>query len=172
MIRSGRFLIALLVYLGVSCVDSTTLSVTCDGNPTQEYFNIGSKFYFVWHARVTWMEAAHVCRRMGGDLVVFESASELHQVSRYLISQGYQNAWLWTSGNALSSDHFTSLTTGMRLPFTEWAPGQPDNAGGNEKCVHLWVRNGSFKMNDWVCREKAKVLCQNQNHTRCWENDS
>lgn len=69
-------------------------------------------------------------------LVLFESASELHQVSRYLISQGYQNARLWTSSNALSSDHFVSLTTGMRLPYPKWAPGHPDNAGGNESCVY------------------------------------
>ncbi|XP_023169285.2 C-type lectin 37Db-like [Drosophila hydei] len=169
MIKCGSFLIALLLcptlYL---CSAGDTLSVTCDGNSQQTYFKVNTKYYFIWHTNVSWFNAIHICRRLGGDLALIESASEMQSISNYLISQGYGNTWLWTSGNDLVQNRkFLSVTSGMPLPYTEWSGGQPDNAGGNEHCVHLWLRNNSFRMNDWICSSPAQVLCQSQNHSRC-----
>ncbi|EDW67270.1 C-type lectin 37Db [Drosophila virilis] len=170
MIKSGSVLIAFVLCLLAGDANSS-LSVTCNGNPQQAYQKINSKYYFIWHTKVSWFNAAHVCRRLGGDLVLIESEEEMTSVSNFLLSQGYDgSAWFWTSGNDITQNRrFQSITNGMPLSYTKWSHGEPDNAGGNEHCVHLWLRDGSFKMNDWICNERAQVLCQNQNHTRCWE---
>ncbi|KAH8409729.1 hypothetical protein KR222_002855, partial [Zaprionus bogoriensis] len=124
---------------------------------------IGEKYYFTGLRRINWFDAAQSCRRVGGDLALIKSAREMEQISDYLTSQGHDaNAWFWISGNDLVRTHrFTSLTNGLPLPFTAWSAGQPDFPG-REQCVHLWLREGSFKMNNWVCTERAFFLCQRQ----------
>ncbi|KAH8409730.1 hypothetical protein KR222_002854, partial [Zaprionus bogoriensis] len=133
------------------------------------FTRIGQKYYYVSQEKVSWFAAAHYCRRIGGDLVLIETPEEMSAISTYLIGQGHnENKWFWISGNDLVTTHqFTSLTNGLPLPFTAWSGGQPDFPG-KEQCVHLWLREGSFKMNNWVCTEKAFFLCQRQNYTRCW----
>ncbi|EDV94456.1 C-type lectin 37Db [Drosophila grimshawi] len=171
MFKSSTVLIAVLLSLLAGSI-YCSLSITCQKDEEQVYVKIGHKHYFIWHTKVTWLEAVHLCRRFGGDLVLIESAEELESISNYLIKHGYDHtAWLWTSGNDLVSHRqFKSINNGMPLPYTSWSSGQPDNAGGNEHCVHLWFNNRkSFQMNDWICHEKAQAICQNQNHTRCYE---
>ncbi|XP_034115447.1 C-type lectin 37Db-like [Drosophila albomicans] len=120
------------------------------------------KSYRIMSERATWIESVHYCRRMGGELVVIESQDELNRLSNYLQNQGYGESDLfWTSGNDyISRGKFYSITTGNLLPFTEWCRGQPDNYGGNERCVHLYFQDGSYKMNDLVCEDKAKAICE------------
>ncbi|XP_060648994.1 C-type lectin 37Db-like [Drosophila nasuta] len=122
----------------------------------------GEKMYRILHDKITWMHNLHVCRRLGGELVVIESHDELIRLSNYLKQQGYgANDWFWTSGNDIvAPGRFLSVTTGNDLPYKLWSHGQPDNAGGNEHCVHLWLKDGVFKMNDWGCQQNAKGICQ------------
>ncbi|XP_064548320.1 C-type lectin 37Db-like, partial [Drosophila montana] len=151
MIKSGSVLIAFLVCL-LTVDANSSLSITCNGNPQQAYRKIGFKYYFIWHTKVSWFEAIHVCRRLGGDLALIESSGEMTSISDFLLSQGYDGtSWLWISGNDLVNNRrFKSVTNGMPLSYTNWSGGQPDNAGGNEHCVHLWLSGGTFKMNDWI----------------------
>ncbi|KAH8360018.1 hypothetical protein KR093_010211, partial [Drosophila rubida] len=143
------------------------LTVTCDQGATQAYTRIGQKYYFLGKSKVNWFEAAHICRQFGGDLADIESAAEMEAVSTYLKSEHNENDWFWISGNDLFAVHkFASLTTGLPLTFTSWSVGQPDYPG-REQCMHLWLRDGAFRMNNWVCTEKAYYLCQRQNYTRC-----
>jgi len=109
-----------------------------------------------------------LCRRFGGDLVLIESAEEFAALSSYLKEKGHgADDWFWTSGNDFVMPHnFISTTNGLPLPFTYWSAGQPDFPG-TERCMHLWLREGDFKMNNWMCNERAYYICQRQNNTRC-----
>lgn len=144
--------------------------VTCDSGDSETYERIGQKYYFTGLAKVTWFDAAQLCRRYGGDLALIESGQEMEDISNYLTSQGHDaKAWFWISGNDLVTTHqFMSITNGLALTYTAWSSGQPDFPGV-EQCMHLWLREGSFKMNNWKCNEKAHYLCQRQNYTRCWD---
>lgn len=147
-----------------------SLIVTCHSGDNETYVRIGEKYYFTGLTKVNWFDALQKCRRFGGDLALIESAKEMDDISNYLTSQGHDaNAWFWISGNDLVTTHqFMSVTNGLPLPYTAWSTGQPDNPG-SEQCMHLWLREGSFKMNNWICGNKANYLCQRQNYTRCWD---
>ncbi|KAM8704085.1 hypothetical protein ACLKA7_008660 [Drosophila subpalustris] len=147
-----------------------TLDVTCVVSESKTYQRIGRKYYFIGKSKVTWFDSLHLCRRFGGDLALIESAEEMDTLSSHLKSKGYDgNAWFWTAGNDLVvNHHFMSVTNGLPMPFTSWSAGQPDYPGV-EHCVHLWLRDGEFRMNNWVCTEKAYYMCQRQNDTRCSE---
>lgn len=146
--------------------------VSCASKDSETYIRIGQKYYFKGLRKVNWFDAAQICRRFGGDLALFETAEELKLLSDYLLNEGTNgNNWYWISGNDLVETHkFTSITSGLPLPYLAWSVGQPDNPNV-ERCVHLWYKEGSFKMNNYECTKGAYFLCQRQNYTRCWDNN-
>ncbi|XP_034485953.1 C-type lectin 37Db-like [Drosophila innubila] len=155
--------------LNLNYPNGATTQVTCDKGETQSYQRIGEKYYFLGEKMSTWFESAHLCRQFGGDLALIESAKEMDAISTFLKNRRYENIRIWTSGNDLVEIHkFASLTNGLPLSFTSWSVGQPDNPG-IERCVHLWFKDGAFRMNNWDCPGKAFYLCQRQNYTRCWD---
>uniref|UniRef100_A0A8C4RNN1 C-type lectin domain-containing protein n=2 Tax=Erpetoichthys calabaricus TaxID=27687 RepID=A0A8C4RNN1_ERPCA len=42
------------------------------------------------------------------------------------------------------------------LSFTKWKPGEPNNSGGNENCIHIWD-NGEW--NDTGCNSEMHAIC-------------
>ncbi|XP_034485024.1 C-type lectin 37Db-like [Drosophila innubila] len=149
--------------------NGATTQVTCDKSETQSYLRIGEKYYFLGKNKVNWFDSAHLCRQFGGDLALIESAEEMEAISTALKNGHTEHDWFWISGNDLVETHkFASITNGLPLAFTSWSAGQPDYPG-KEQCMHLWLRDGAFRMNNWVCTEKAYYLCQRQNYTRCWD---
>lgn len=104
-------------------------------------------------------------------MVLIESAEEMGAISSYLIEKGHDgNKWFWISGNDLViTSNFMSITNGMTLPFYAWSSGQPDFPG-REQCMHIWLRDGSFKMNNWICTQQAFYICQKYDMNRCGVN--
>jgi len=141
--------------------------VNCEVSETQTFSRIGKKHYLIGKSKVSWFDALHLCRRFGGDLALIESSEEMNVLSTYLRNQGYDaSAWIWISGNDLVTNlNFQSVTNGLPLPYTNWSPGQPDVP--IEHCMHLWLQNGEFQMNNWLCDQKAYYICQRQTNTRC-----
>lgn len=48
--------------------------------------------------------------------------------------------------------------------YTNWAPTQPDDAGGNEDCIHIYPQ-ASFNQpywNDWPCSQLNPFVCELQ----------
>ncbi|EDW15387.1 uncharacterized protein Dmoj_GI24801 [Drosophila mojavensis] len=173
MKRSLLFLLGVCLYSALAYnfnyPSDPEITVTCDDGEIHNYVRIGEKYYFHGGSKVTWFQAAHICRRFGGDLALIESAEEMQILSDYL-ADADRHAWYWISGNDLVSVHkFMSITNGQPLKFFSWSGGQPDFPGV-EQCMHLWFRDSAFRMNNWKCLEKADFLCQRQNMTRCSDN--
>ncbi|KAH8409866.1 hypothetical protein KR222_011601, partial [Zaprionus bogoriensis] len=132
------------------------------------FTRIGQKYYYISDDKANWFAAAHTCRKLGGDLALIESAEEMHAISAYLIGKAYNNThFFWISGNDLETiSKFMSITNGLPLTYFAWSAGQPDVLG-LEQCIHIWLQEGSFKMNNWLCGQRAYFICQRQTHTRC-----
>ncbi|XP_030246817.1 C-type lectin 37Db-like [Drosophila navojoa] len=119
------------------------ISVICDGSEIHKYERVGEKYYFRGGSRVTWFEAAHICRQFGGDLALIESQEEMNILSNYLLNFDI-TAHYWISGNDLVVPHdFMSITNGLPLKFFSWSDGQPDEPGV-EQCLHFHS-NSRFK---------------------------
>ncbi|XP_060644522.1 accessory gland protein Acp29AB-like [Drosophila nasuta] len=61
-------------------------------------YQIGHKFYHVEsESTVTWFEAAHICREMGGNLLNIESSDEMDELLSIIPVDRY-----WISANCLA----------------------------------------------------------------------
>ncbi|XP_060648964.1 C-type lectin 37Db-like [Drosophila nasuta] len=158
----------LTVAYNLNSPSGATTQVTCGNGQSQEYIRIGEKYYFLGETSVNWYEAAHICRRLGGNLALIETAEEWQNISDYL-TLNRSNDFFWISGDDfVNVFDYVSLTNGLSLNFTAWSSGEPNNPG-IEHCIHLWNKEGGFTMNNWVCTNLAHYICQREDYTRCWD---
>ncbi|XP_037711951.1 C-type lectin 37Da-like [Drosophila subpulchrella] len=159
------FLLVASVDLGVSYDKYTTKIL--NGNPnnvnvnSSPFIKINVGFYYFGQERVNWHVADENCRKLGSDLVSFETAQEYDAIAEYLKSKG-ERAEHWTSGNDLGTKgahKWYPSATGIYI--NRWAPNQPDNAGGIEHCIHIgyvYHYSTNIEMNDRPCREDKNSL--------------
>ncbi|KAH8292510.1 hypothetical protein KR054_011178, partial [Drosophila jambulina] len=127
------------------------------------------KNYYISPIKTNFFAARDHCIAQGADLATFESNTDLEQVSNFLIQHGYNSEsedlfWVsyWDLGRAQGQFH--SIATGQLLTASGWTPGEPDNAGGVEHCVHIWKRAGKYGMNDHNCNVNLRALCQQRTY--------
>ncbi|XP_058864858.1 macrophage mannose receptor 1-like [Acipenser ruthenus] len=96
----------------------------------------------------TWTEAQQYCRENHADLVSIKNASENEDLVKK--AQGtpfwiglFNEPWKWSH----QGDSFT---------FHYWNTGQPDNAGGNQKCVRMY-KSGTWDDKD--CNSQYPFFC-------------
>jgi hypothetical protein len=100
---------------------------------------------------LSWTKADESCRKHGQTLAMPRSTAALNFVGAVAgppvhtwIGLSYNYGWYWSDGTLLS-------------PPGNWAPGQPDNSGGNEIYVET-VSTG--KWNDLPSTWDAKYICE------------
>ncbi|MGH0181936.1 UNVERIFIED_CONTAM: hypothetical protein FKN15_008120 [Acipenser sinensis] len=96
----------------------------------------------------TWTEAQQYCREHHTDLVSIKNASENEDLVKK--AQGktfwiglFNEPWKWSH----QGDSYT---------FHYWKTGDPDNAGGNQKCVKM-LKSGEW--NDYSCNTLLPFFC-------------
>ncbi|KAG8270611.1 hypothetical protein J6590_081939 [Homalodisca vitripennis] len=74
-----------------------------------------------------------------------------------------QKPQFWTSGmNYPVTNSWTWMSTGQRVTFTDWTPGQPDNwlnLHAGEHCLELW-EPGHYRWNDRNCLDILYFICE------------
>ncbi|XP_049315382.1 C-type lectin 37Db [Bactrocera dorsalis] len=131
-------------------------------NETQPFIEIGSKNYLINTATtMNWFDAVLYCRNYDSDLTVIESEAETYALSFYLTTNGHSGKHFWLGATDLAKEgKFMSLKDGRPMLYAKWSGGQPDNAGQNENCVHLWPVHDIFYMNDNNCMAKLYAICE------------
>ncbi|XP_017069721.2 C-type lectin 37Db [Drosophila eugracilis] len=123
----------------------------------QSILEIDGKYYYISLEKSNWFEASNLCRQKGGFLLNLESMQELELLSPHL-HPAYS---YWLSINDLGvRGVYVSEATGREAPFINWSVGQPDNSGGNDRCVELWLSTTAFQMNDLSCQMEVAFICQ------------
>lgn len=122
-----------------------------------------SKRYTVSKGKATWKEAQAKCKEAGGHLVTITSQTENDNVARLLWNAGARTAWIGLSDKDLESEW--KWVGGESSTFRNWAPGEPNDAGGAEDCVE--IHSGSGKWNDWGLpdkeEQKSYYVCEDDN---------
>lgn len=71
------------------------------------------------------------------------------------------NEQFWLSGTDLADEgRFSWFTTGKVFQYTNWQANQPDNAQGNEHCVHIRGNPTNYTWNDWPCQGLNYFICE------------
>jgi hypothetical protein len=103
-----------------------------------------------------------------GDLVKGKNLKIQFNLNHSHVASG---TWLgtlnyWTSATRAgcpSGSKFTWCSSNTVVQDSaEWDQGQPDNAGGNQSCVHLRVnfKDGTTTLTDRNCTDYYPIACQ------------
>ena len=89
---------------------------------------------FTFHAeRKSWHAARDTCRERSGDLASIHSAAENDEA--YALGRG-QEVWLGLNGE--EREDVWVWSDGSPMDYKHWAPGEPNNYGGDEDCGGYW----------------------------------
>ncbi|XP_060556473.1 perlucin-like protein [Ruditapes philippinarum] len=125
----------------------------------------GSSCYHFSHDTEPWTGAQHFCREMKGQLVEINDVNENAFIKAQvklrkqtfwigLTDVEEEGTWMWmNSQTLLTSDSFTN-----------WAPGQPDNALDNENCACFYMPL-NFLWNDCRCHDNYYYICEMTDHS-------
>ena len=83
---------------------------------------------YLFSSAGTWDEVQAEAQRLGGNLVTINDAAEESWI-RDVFSDSEQ---LWTGLNDVAIEGQFEWISGESVTYTNWAPGEPSNSGGNE----------------------------------------
>ncbi|CAD7000708.1 unnamed protein product [Ceratitis capitata] len=133
------------------------------------FIKLGKKYYLINAAvQLNWHQAFLFCRTYSSDLATIESEAEMNALSFYLAKNGHSTKHFWIGATDIAEEgKFMSYKTGRHIVYAKWTVGQPDNAGNNEDCAHLWTINNIFEMNDWSCADGKNIICELPKSAKC-----
>ncbi|XP_033107417.1 macrophage mannose receptor 1-like isoform X2 [Anneissia japonica] len=109
--------------------------------------------------RFGWRDARDKCRNVGGDLVTIHDQRVNAFLTTKLKGLDYR---MWIGLSDLTTNKQFRWTDGTTVDYTNWAGGEPNEAGGGEDCVELigseyqaglWNDNSCDKMNGYICQD-------------------
>lgn len=115
--------------------------------------------YYGFSTTLSWNAAQSACESIGGHLAVIDSASE-NTLARSATTAsdtawiGFHDQNVEAGSNAFA---FEKVTGGL-LTYNGFAPGEPNNLGNAEDCVHFFASSSGW--NDEPCAGLKKYLCE------------
>lgn len=121
------------------------------------------KIYGVSPSTMNWFAAEEWCNNWGGELVEIFDSAENRRLKSFLdgvCSDCNKRFWIEATDLAREGDFHFGLSH-TRVPWTNWKSGEPNNANGNEDCVHIREEDG-YKWNDIDCSASYlnRALCE------------
>jgi len=114
----------------------------------------------------TWYEAQAEAERLGGDLLTLNNAAE----ETWVRSTFSASERLWTGINDIAVEGKFEWVSGETVTYTNWAPGEPNNAGGSQDYGTInfnqqWddsENHGSYEWNgqEWVWLEGLRGVIE------------
>ena len=114
-----------------------------------------------------WSDARAFCQNLGADLVVINSAEENDFVYDLVMDQETLTegkSWIGLKKNTDDQKWYWVDGTPLEGQYVNWGAGEPNNARGNENCVHF---DQPRKWNDNPCEftgsltsRKPIIVCE------------
>ena len=116
------------------------------GGDVTDVIDFGSTWVIGVNKQLNWTDARAYARALGGDLAIINSKAKQEAVNAKVSTIGeswigctdeaHEGVWRWVDGTLLSSG------------YTNWAPGEPNDSGGNEDYGYIYNRT-NFQWNDY-----------------------
>ena len=140
---------------------TTTTPCTCD----QGWDVFGDQCYFYGTDMKSWFGAEEHCKEEGGHLASVSTSAIEDYVLNEIEKRGMD--WVWFGGNDIEKEGVWKWPDHTPWEFTSWAPGEPNNGGGNQDCLHSycghhwdgckWFDGKCILSKAFVC---SKNICQ------------
>ncbi|KAL5016210.1 hypothetical protein ScPMuIL_005799 [Solemya velum] len=102
-------------------------------------------YYFFSTETGDWNYAEKACVGRGGYLLEVDTNEENIEIEGYLLPlTSAIGFWIGARRNAKTESSFIWSHSGRSLTFQNWHQGEPNNAGGNEDCVHIFYPLGDY----------------------------
>ncbi|XP_049867542.1 secretory phospholipase A2 receptor-like [Pectinophora gossypiella] len=126
-------------------------------------------FYKIHTVHRTWAEAKQRCEMEGASLFYAETDDEANDVISWW-NQTQPFYWVYVGISDLLAQEVYETIDGRPVldVYSNWGPGEPNNAGGVEDCVIL-RRDGT--LNDDRCDKKYPFICKKSLNTLQWNNE-
>ncbi|XP_063590398.1 perlucin-like [Penaeus indicus] len=119
------------------------------------YKQVLDECFFLSKVSLNWNQARQYCQGMQGDLAtprnvyalksfIIDTAGEVTEAWLGATDQSSEGTWNWLDGRPIASD---------------FAGGQPDDAGGNEDCLDIRLK-WHPTLNDYQCGVAQRFVCQ------------
>ncbi|HXT10778.1 MAG TPA: lectin-like protein [Candidatus Angelobacter sp.] len=132
------------------CVALTFAAATARaGIITGPITNPGNRHDYYLLTPETWTASEAEAEKLGGTLAVIKNAGEQEWVSSTFSEYGGINRNLWIGMRRSHPGGPLAWVTDTPIAYSNWDPGQPDNAGGNESFVHMLCRTANRKAGTW-----------------------
>ena len=106
----------------------------------------------------SWHAAREDCQSRGGDLASIHSEAENREA---LALTGGRDTWLGLNGE--EDEHNYVWSDGTPMDYHGWAPGQPNNYGGDEDCGGYWSGRNNGRWDDMFggasCSSELAYIC-------------
>ena len=116
----------------------------------------GPHRYLICTLPRTYDEARAECQAQGSELAIINDLTEnqwLHADATALRGQSY---WIGLTDRAQEGSFV--WFNNQPPTYTNWNPGEPNDAGGGEDCAHIW--STTPRWNDIPCGQTMGVLCE------------
>ncbi|XP_060593186.1 perlucin-like, partial [Ruditapes philippinarum] len=123
------------------------------------WFSYRGHCYFIdLGIKLSFPAARIYCLNLGADLVQLETIAENNFLKGYLKKIEAKHAWIGLN-DMTHEGIWRWYGTNEHATFSDWTPGQPDNAMNIEDCVHF-NHYHYFKWNDFPCRNLVAPFCE------------
>ncbi|XP_041841863.1 ladderlectin-like isoform X1 [Melanotaenia boesemani] len=129
-------------------------SSTCPDNWTK----INGRCFGYVLTPMSWRAAERNCVSMGGHLASVHSAQEYQDVQSLVwsITRNYNEAWI--GGSDQTKEGVWTWTDRTTFFFKSWCPGEPNNFGTGQHCLHI-NHTGKRCWDDNWCHIKLPSVC-------------
>ncbi|XP_032438031.1 type-2 ice-structuring protein-like [Xiphophorus hellerii] len=113
-------------------------------------------------SRMTWAKAERNCISMGGNLASVHSSEDYYDIQSLIRRVTHELKETWIGGSDAAEEGNWSWTDGTLMTFTNWCPGEPNNAGWRQHCMQMNY-SGEKCWDDHRCAVKQPSVCVSKN---------
>ncbi|XP_072223469.1 galactose-specific lectin nattectin-like [Leuresthes tenuis] len=130
----------------------------CSSGCPPGWTQFGSRCFIYYRTARTWIDAEHFCMSIGGNLASIHSADESLFLSNLVKRVTGAHHHTWVGGFDAVAEKRWMWSDGSHFNYRRWHQGQPSNHGGNEHCLEISFRGGTY-WNDEICTDRNSFLC-------------
>ncbi|KAH3718432.1 hypothetical protein DPMN_061236 [Dreissena polymorpha] len=122
-------------------------------------FEFNQSIYVFTNQSDTFAKAVAFCKEGDGHVVTIDDETEQHWVKTTApIVNALDDFWLGITETEVPNK-FTRIHDEANLSYYNWASGQPNNAGGDQRCVDV-LRGSQWAWNDAFCTDIRFIVCE------------
>ncbi|XP_054878098.1 ladderlectin-like [Poeciliopsis prolifica] len=117
----------------------------------------GRCFLYV-KVKMTWGDAERFCLSLDANLASINTLHEYHFIRDFTLNSTGKHKQTWVGGHDSAQEDTWFWSDGSKFVFHRWGYREPNNFGGNEKCMDINM-HGRDHVNDNECSKKFPFIC-------------